>query len=168
MWMLPSGAFSGLSQVHPEVHGKQKDDKAPFYVTALGHLQLLTPQEVVEVINAFEKGTLCPLLYNWRGTIGTQWNPAQCLNRTGWGLERNVKVMFKKKKKEKCATSPTGLRPSLWVELKTEEFRAMGMEREAIQNVVKCQHSPNFDDRCGRSVWVWDLKPLKIHRVNFL
>lgn len=38
------------------VHGKQKDDKMPLYLTALCHPQLLTPQEVVEVINTSKRG----------------------------------------------------------------------------------------------------------------
>lgn len=40
------------------VHGKQKDDKMPFYLAALWRPQLLTPQEVVEVINTFKGDTL--------------------------------------------------------------------------------------------------------------
>lgn len=54
--MLPSEDIPGLSQVCPELHGKQKGEEMRLYLTALCHPQLLTPQEVVEVINTLKRG----------------------------------------------------------------------------------------------------------------
>lgn len=48
----------GLSQVCPKVHGKQKDDKVPLYLTALCHPQLPTHRKWGSN-KRLQKGTLC-------------------------------------------------------------------------------------------------------------